>query len=60
MNTNNLSRRRFMEMVGAAGGSTAIYQTSRAMGLLQDTGPVAKLDLENAGAAGKKIAILGA
>jgi len=60
VNTNNLSRRRFLELVGAAGGSTAIYQTSRAMGLLQDTGPVAKLDLQDVGAAGKKIAVLGA
>jgi len=60
MNTNNLSRRRFLELVGAAGGSTAIYQTSRAMGLLQDTGPVAKLELQNVAAGDRKVAILGA
>ena len=60
MNTNNLSRRRFLELVGAAGGSTAIYQTSRAMGLMQDTGPVAQLDLQSVDKSDRKIAILGA
>ena len=60
MKEYNLSRRRFLGMVGAAGGSTAVYQTAMAMGLMQDTGPMAKLDLQNAGRAGDKIAILGA
>jgi monoamine oxidase len=31
-----------------------------AMGLMQDTGPVATLDLQRAGPAGKKVAVLGA
>lgn len=47
-------------MVGAAGGSTAVYKTALAMGLMQETGPRAKLDLQNAGRAGNRIAILGA
>ncbi len=57
---NNLSRRRFLGLVGAAGGSTAIYQTAMAMGLMQETGPVAMLDLQSAGPAGKIVAVLGA
>jgi monoamine oxidase len=57
---NNLSRRRFLEMVGVAGGSTAVYQTSVAMGILRETGPVARLDLKDVGKARKSVAILGA
>ena len=60
MKEKNLSRRNFLGLVGAAGGSTAVYQTAVAMGLMQDTGQVAMLDLQNAGPAGKKVAILGA
>jgi len=56
----NLSRRHFLNLVGAAGGSTAIYKTSMALGLMKDTGPVARLDLQDVGAARKKVAILGA
>ena len=46
MKENNLSRRHFLGMVGAAGGSTAVYQTAMAMDLMQETGPVAMLDLD--------------
>jgi len=60
MNDNNLSRRRFLSLVGTAGGSTAIYQTALAMGLLQESGLVATLDLQRAVLAGNKVAILGA
>jgi monoamine oxidase len=60
MEKSNLTRRRFLELVGAAGGSTAVYQASRAMGLMHDTGPVAALDLQRANASGKKAVILGA
>lgn len=56
----HLSRRRFLNLVGAAGGSTAVYKTSMALGLMQDTGPVAQLDLQKAGRNGKKVAVLGA
>ena len=52
MDRSNLTRRHFLELVGAAGGATAIYQTSRAMGLMQDAGPVAMLDLQRADACG--------
>ena len=54
------TRRHFLNLVGAAGGSTAVYQTSLALGLMQDTGPVATLDLKSVGGAKKKVAVLGA
>lgn len=60
MNHKSLSRRKFLELVGIAGGSTAVYQTARAMGLMQDSGPVAMLDLQKARAAGNRIVVLGA
>ena len=60
MKDKNLSRRNFLGLVGAAGGSTAVYQTAMAMGLMQDTGSVAALDLQSARPDGKKVAILGA
>lgn len=56
----NLTRRNFLGLVGAAGGSTAIYQTSLAMGLMQDTGARAAIDLAPARRDGRKVAILGA
>lgn len=49
-----------MNLVGAAGGSAAIYQASLAMGLMQETGPVAMLDLQSVGNSQKKVAVLGA
>ena len=60
MKEKNLSRRHFLGLVGAAGGSTAIYQTAMAMGLMQETGPVAMLALQSAGPGGNKVAVLGA
>lgn len=57
---DNISRRRFLSLVGAAGGATAVYQTSRAMGLLPETGPVAKLDLAQNSGSANKVVILGA
>ncbi len=60
MTNKNLTRRHFLNLVGAAGGSTAVYKTSMALGLMQETGPVAKLDLQNVARNKKKVAILGA
>jgi len=60
MTEKNISRRNFLGLVGAAGGSTAVYNTALAMGLMQETGPVATLDLRRAGPGGKTVAILGA
>ena len=56
----NISRRNFLGMVGAAGGSSAIYKTSLAMGLLPDTGPMTMLDLQRSDPGRKSVAILGA
>lgn len=58
--TRNLTRRQLLAMVGAAGGATAIYQTSMAMGLMQDGGMVARLDLKDVGNSKKKVVVLGA
>jgi monoamine oxidase len=60
MKEKNLTRRHFLGLVGAAGGSTAVYKTAMALGLMQDTGPMAMLDLQPAGAAAKKVVVLGA
>ncbi len=60
MKEKDLSRRHFLGLVGAAGGSTAVYKTAMALGLMQDTGPMAMLELQRAGSAGKKVAVLGA
>ena len=60
MKDKNLSRRNFLGLVGAAGGSTAVYNTALAMGLMQETGPVAMLDLQDAAFAGRKVVVLGA
>lgn len=55
-----LTRRHFLNLVGAAGGATAIYQTSLALGLLPETGPAPQLDLMQVGRNSKKVVILGA
>ncbi len=60
MTEKNLTRRHFLNLVGAAGGTSAIYNTSLALGLMQETGPVATLDLKQAGRQRKKVAVLGA
>jgi len=61
MNINKLSRRNFLNLVGAAGGSTAIYQTSLAMGVMTESGKPAKLDLQQVGRGEKQsVLILGA
>ncbi len=56
-----LSRRRFLEMVGAAGGAAAVYETMVAMGMLVTpeafAGPP---DTSGAPGKGKKVAVLGA
>jgi monoamine oxidase len=56
----NLSRRHFLSLVGAAGGSTAILQTSLALGLLPETGPLALADVQHTGNAKKRVLVLGA
>jgi monoamine oxidase len=55
-----LSRRHFLNLVGAAGGSTAVYQTSMALGLIQESGPMAKPNLQYISGRQKRVAIPGA
>lgn len=56
-----LSRRKFLEMVGAAGGAAAVYETMVAMGMLVTpqafAGPP---DTSGAPGNGKRVAVLGA
>lgn len=56
----NLTRRQLLAMVGAAGGATAIYQASMAMGLVDERTSVARLDLKQVGEGEKKVVVLGA
>jgi len=58
--TDQISRRHFLNIVGAVGGATAVYQTSRAMGLMPDTGEMPFLDLQHIGRNKKSVVILGA
>ena len=55
----DITRRQLLALVAAAGGSTAVYQTSRAMGLLPDASPMRQLDLKQVDAS-KHVVILGA
>ena len=56
---NNFTRRKFLGLVGAAGGSSAVYRTSLAMGLMADTGTPAAIELKNADRDARSVAILG-
>ena len=58
--TDQISRRHFLNIIGAVGGATAVYQTSRAMGLMPDTGEMPFLDLFHVGRNKKSAVILGA
>lgn len=57
---SGMSRRHFLNLVGAAGGSAAIMQTGLAMGLLPETGPLALADVQPLGNARRRVLILGA
>src|SRR5438552_17394100 len=59
--TRSLSRRRFIHLVGKAGGATAAYSTMAAMGLLPvPTVYAGPPPLPAASGKGAKVAILGA
>ena len=55
-----VSRRRFLELVGAAGGSTAVYRTASALGLMAAPGAMPLADLQPLQGAKRKVLILGA
>lgn len=54
------TRRHFLNLVGAAGGSTALYQASLAMGLMKDTGQRARLDIAPPPHGRARVVVLGA
>ena len=54
------SRRKFLEFVGAAGGSAATYQTATALGLLAAPGPMARAQMTRLRGPRRKVVILGA
>lgn len=56
------TRRQFLNMVGAAGGSAAIYQASVALGLISSTAAAdtPRADLAPVGRNGRSVVILGA
>jgi monoamine oxidase len=56
----HLTRRQLLTMVGAVGGATAIYKTSRALGLMEDSGAAARLDLKQVPNGSRKVVVLGA
>ncbi|MDZ7668011.1 MAG: FAD-dependent oxidoreductase [Gammaproteobacteria bacterium] len=56
------SRRQFLNMVGAAGGSAAVYQTSVALGLIPDSAAAhtPRAELQTQRGTGPSVVILGA
>ncbi len=55
------SRRQFLNLVGAAGGSAAVYQASVALGLIPDSAAATpRAELSNWGGSGPRVVILGA
>ncbi len=55
-----VSRRRFLELVGAAGGSTAVYRAASALGLMAAPGAMPLAELQPLQGAKRKVLILGA
>jgi monoamine oxidase len=57
--TRLVTRREFMNLLGATGGTAAALQAGSALGLLPATASAATLDLLALGSTNKKVAILG-
>ncbi len=58
--TRTVSRRDFLNMVGAAGGSTAVYRAAVGLGLLPTITQAARPKIAAAGSKAPKVLILGA
>ncbi|MFL6619009.1 MAG: NAD(P)/FAD-dependent oxidoreductase [Povalibacter sp.] len=58
--TRNVSRRDFLHMVGAAGGSTAVYRAALGLGLFPAISHAARPQIAAAGKKPAKVLILGA
>ncbi len=54
-----VSRREFLHLLGASGGTAATLNAAAALGLLPTSAQAASLDLLSPGITGKKVAILG-
>ncbi|MGD1895686.1 MAG: FAD-dependent oxidoreductase [Phormidesmis sp.] len=54
------SRRRFLKLVGRAGGTAAVLTTMKEMGLLASAGAAPKVELQAQSGNGTRVAILGA
>ncbi len=57
--TNPVSRREFLNLLGAYGGTSAVLQAGAALGLMPGASQAADLSLLNMSSKGKKVAILG-
>ena len=58
--SKQVTRREFLNLLGAAGGTAAALKAGSALGLLPHTAQAATLDLRGANPANRKVAILGA
>ena len=58
--SKQVTRREFLNLLSAAGGTAAALKAGSALGLLPHTAQAASMDLLAAGAANRKVAILGA
>ena len=56
---NSVTRRDFLSLLGAYGGTSALIQAGTALGLMPQPGQAAELSLARAGASGRRVAILG-
>ena len=54
-----VTRRDFLNLLGATGGTAAALKAGTALGLLPNGAAAASLDLLNPGSNGRRIAILG-
>jgi len=57
--TNSVSRREFLNLLGAYGGASAVLQAGAALGLMPGASQAAELSLMNMSGSGKRVAILG-
>ena len=57
--TNSVSRREFLNLLGAYGGSSAVLSAGAALGLIPVASQAAEISLSNQSSNGKSVAILG-
>lgn len=57
--SDNVTRRDFLHLLGAYGGSSAVLQAGAALGLMPGTANAADVSLQRAASNGKRVAVLG-